>query len=505
MAQKLRRNVNWWDGVSIPINGQMHPVTKKYWNDYTGTWTSKKSKRMKTVKGTVTVYDFHYYPIERIKEDFGIKAHEKVAMFLTKQFQRQFRGYKAENLDSVYWDTRRLELFLGYKWRDLIMVLKSKRYIKVEETASKYNANKNCIYVKMSQSFIKGQTKIFDRKYLTDRRYSNSILKYVQSISREATGIIANIAKTLDGTTLQIGNIDSIIERIWEQKVMSWRSSLENEYTSIRDLKSNQKKLENPEKIKGDYFDILRAYYLNVLEIQNTKDKDQRRELYHINEGFFGGRISHTYSNMPREYRKYLRIEGEPVNEVDIKASQPTFLFVLFERWYKSKYSKVAIPPFGYSNLFTLLSDSHMDVYKYMVLKLKGMKFLRDKKSRDEMKTLFYRLVFGDPQYKLNKKEKREVIDKAFGSDFYDFLKDLSVADLGVKSVGKNYKNLSHLLQKEESEFLMKVMKVLSKKKIPFLPLYDSLIVKSSDRSIVVDAFDSVINRMDLKGIIQVK
>ena len=86
MAQKLRKNVNWWDGVSIPKNGQLHPITKKYWNDYTGTWTSKRSKRRTAPKGTVILYDFFHYPIDKIKEDFGNKSYERVAMFLTKQY-----------------------------------------------------------------------------------------------------------------------------------------------------------------------------------------------------------------------------------------------------------------------------------------------------------------------------------------------------------------------------------------------------------------------------------
>ena len=67
------------------------------------------------------------------------------------------------------------------------------------------------------------------------------------------------------------------------------------------------------------------------------------------------------------------------------------------------------------------------------------------------------------------------------------------------------YRNLSALLQREESKFLNDVMAELMKEKVDFLPLYDSLIVKKSDQDRVKDAFNSVIAKNGYDGIIKVK
>lgn len=504
MAQKLRDNVDWWDQVSEPKHGQKHPTTKRYYNEYTGTWTSKKSKRRFQSKGTVVVYDFYYYHIDRIKEDFGNKAYEKVAMFLTKQFQRQMQGYRADDWDYVYWDSRRLELFLGYKWRDILNVLDS-NYINIDHSASKYNRNKRCWYIQLSPKFVEDKDRIFKRSYLRDVKYQNSIKRYCRTLSKDLTGIKGFIADTLDHIVIEIKDINVINQRIWDQKLAYWHASLSNEYLPVRERKEIQKRLDEPQKIKERYLSRLRAYYANVLEIQQTEDRDQRWELYNIKESSFGSRLSHTYSNMPREYRKHLKIDGDAVIEVDIKASQPTFLFVLFSKWYRTKYRNAANTPQLYSDVFEALSQTNMDVYKYMVLKLKGLKYLKDPMSREEMKSLFYRLVFGHPKYKVSQRDKKEIVVKAFGSDFYDFLEGVSKVDLRLEGVDRTYKNLSAMLQREESAFLYSVMKRLIKEKVYILPLYDSLIVRKGDQQRVVSAFESIVVSSGLKGIIRLK
>ena len=69
----------------------------------------------------------------------------------------------------------------------------------------------------------------------------------------------------------------------------------------------------------------------------------------------------------------------------------------------------------------------------------------------------------------------------------------------------KKYRNLSALLQREESKFVNEVMALLMKDEVKFLPLYDCLIVKKSDEDRVKEAFNSIIAKNGYDGIVKVK
>ena len=112
-------------------------------------------------------------------------------------------------------------------------------------------------------------------------------------------------------------------------------------------------------------------------------------------------------------------------------------------------------------------------------------------------------MVFGNPTTKIGGRSKREICAKLFGYDFYDFLVKLSNGSLDW-DINKRYKNLSALLQREEAAFLDEVMDDLRNTGVPFIPLYDSLIVKKTDEIYVREAFKRVISEKNLFGVITI-
>lgn len=501
----LRTKVDWYNEASNlpPLHNQKHPITKKYWNDFKGIWCSKKSKKNIASTSSVALYDFYYYPIATIKQTFGSSLCERVALFLTKQYQKQLSGYSYDQWDFVYWSFHHLELYLGYKWPSIIDQLEAHKCLEVKKYASIYNTNKQCTYVKLNPAYASIQP-AFKKTKFKDDKLQSSIIKHYKSLLKDRKGIIKDIEQTLDRTELKIEDPSALLNSIWERKLDDLKRAPNNSYASQKEISASVKALNDIQNAQQQYFSSLQRYYnylTNALKMIGVERKVQ----YNIQKSSFGDRISHIFSNTPREMRKFITIDNEPVVEVDITASQPTFLYVIFLKWYKSKYKALAHPPTYFTEIYKAMNNADFDFYRFMVFKLKGVAHVKDKHGRDEMKTLFYRLVFGNPQYKLKSIVREEIVTKAFGYDFYQFLLDLSTKDLNIDAVNKPHKNLSHLLQTEEASFLLSVMKQMSKQKVPFLPLYDSLIVKRVDQQKASAAFADVAAKRGLKGIIKTK
>ncbi len=505
---KMREGVDWYDDESglKPKHNQKHIKTKKYWNEFKEMWCSKPVKKVLVSNSNIEVYDFKYYPLSTIKDEYGSIDYERIGLFLTETYRKGFSsGYKALDWEFVYWEYDIIRKYLGIRWSSIIDKLLIDRYIELDTSKSGYNANNNCRYFKVNKAFKgKGDDKPFNIVYVRDKRLIDSINQYYKQVVADRTGIIKYIEGTIDQSSLIINNVDTIINKIWKAKVVTDNADLLNDYISKSKKDKIRDRLSDLDRYERYYYSDLKQYYDYLDSIQQERLLYRKRVFYSLKESSFGGRISHLYSNAPKEFRRYLKIDNEELVEVDIKASQPSFLYVIFKRWYDfdNKHRNIASASIEYKERFKIISGANIDIYKYMILKTKGIKHIRGKQYRVEMKTLFYQLIFGNPINKIAGKSRRDLIVKIFGLDFYEFLVKLSKGKLGLD---KNYKNLSMLLQKEEAGFLNKVMLRLIDKGLFFLPLYDSLIVKKSDADIVKSVFNEVIEDAGLTGILKIK
>lgn len=177
---------------------------------------------------------------------------------------------------------------------------------------------------------------------------------------------------------------------------------------------------------------------------------------------------------------------------------------MLFKRWYYSSQKYLADTSHSYENAIEVVKGSKIDIYQYMVLRMYGLKYIKDEVKRVEVKTFFYRLVFGSPASKIGGLSRKELCGKLFGYDFYQFLVRLSVGRMDW-DIDKKYKNLSALLQREESSFMDMVMSVLEQMGIPLIPIYDSLIVKKKEEPVARGVFEKLIEDQKLTGTIFVK
>jgi len=229
----------------------------------------------------------------------------------------------------------------------------------------------------------------------------------------------------------------------------------------------------------------------------------------------YGKRLYTLYSRVIREFRKYIKIEGEESIEVDIKSSHISCLYYLIVELNSKNCNndfindiRFQLKKIGNKNLgkefiikhklifegdgvFWNEDDSiedYNDFYGFM------KSCFNDVSDRGEYKkfinyilnsdTLRSRKNFNYKGYNIDELEKL-----FFGNDGYRLINDLKKIDL-FKYIGKTKgkikpfnrsKNISLILHKTENELMDKCRKLMMKKDIIFISMFDSFIVKKSD------------------------
>jgi hypothetical protein len=510
-SYKLRNGVNWYDeSMGKPMHKQRHKYTKLYWNELEGIWSKSLSKKEYLSNSEVSVYNFKNYDFDKIIDDFGYKLKEKVALFLTRLYQRHIGYQEIMNWESVYWSHADLETYLGYNWKDVMEKLIDLDLISFEEKASIYDPTKYTRKFKLNETFFYSNTG-YKVDCLRDEAYCNTILNHYKKTISKSNHILDNIEATIDRTDFIINNVDVLIGEMWHNKLREDSNDLNNQFLHRDDKKAIKNRQKDLNKSKSEYEAIIRRYYNYLCQIKASNDLLEKKSLYRLNESKFGGRLSHLFSNTPKLFRSCLTIEGEKLREIDIIASQPSFLFLLFKNWYKQQFKgneKVEVP-FLYQGLSEVvqMSDKRLDLYKIMASKIYGLNWKSKRPNgREEMKTLLYRLIFGklyEEGGRLGNYDKQDLIVKIFGIDMLKFLKSLHTEELEI-DVDQEHKRLSKLLHEQESGFMKLVMEDLIDNKVAFLPIYDSILVKESQYVKARDIFQNVIERHKLQKILKI-
>lgn len=237
-----------------------------------------------------------------------------------------------------------------------------------------------------------------------------------------------------------------------------------------------EKLIESLKNIKIDYDGALK-YIKRMRDLDEIDESKYQRNLIsidninnqHIYFNFDDyGRFHTNYTILKKEIRnEFLSINNEMITEVDINNSQPLFFAVILKKE---------------------LSHINGDTKKYFDLVKSGL--LYDDiiansclETRSQAKELIYKVLFGN-NLKSNKKVNK--IFKTLYPSVYEYI-------LEFKESRKNYKELSHELQKMESEFVFnKVIKEIydTYPDIVLFTVHDSIIFPKSYQEKVEKIFN---------------
>ncbi len=499
-----RKGVDWYEG-GMPIHNQKRKSDGMYWNEIRGEWCVNKCDSKMLEVGEIRVLDFKCYPLSKIKEEFGAKMYERVGFFITKLYGEHLIRRKAHDWEWGYWDNKKLEVVLGRDHNKVIESMVAKKIIEVDYIRS-VRGNKMKMF-KLSKLFKNEEAGNYRVDFIRGGVLTKALKRYFKKLDVR-DNVLKYIKNIVLSSSLIIDDLDPLIDRMWAKKIIEYKNMENLSYVPVLEKKRKLKISSDPEKHEKGYKEILRKYYECIQFILGAKCTEEKNALCFVRKSDFGDRISHLFSNTPREYRKHLRIRGSEVVEIDIKASQPSFLIMILGKVNLKAKSKLKSKNdlYEYIRIKELLNSSDADDwYEFMALKLYGAgKRTRDPLVRKEMKNLFYRLVYGNPKYKINKEDRKKLVTKIFGPNMFTLLKMFSSNDFEF-GVDKKYKNLVALLQRVESVFLLEVIKQHVRRDIPFLPLYDSMIVRKQDEAKTRAIFNYVIEKRKLKDYISIK
>jgi hypothetical protein len=190
-----------------------------------------------------------------------------------------------------------------------------------------------------------------------------------------------------------------------------------------------------------DYFNLFLKY------------KDSRPDLFFKVDSFCG-RVHTPVSNLSRDLRPFILLNGEETTSIDVTTMQPLLL------------GKILYAALGENEYSTWINDG-TDIY----IKLQEKASLS---SRDAAKKKFFEILFSKPNQELT---------MLFGAS--DWIEWISLykgynEPRNPHSNDKPWSNLAWLLQMTEVEMMRKIWMGLVHENIPFLTVHDEIIIPVS-------------------------
>ena len=177
-------------------------------------------------------------------------------------------------------------------------------------------------------------------------------------------------------------------------------------------------------------------------------------------------RIYTNITNLKRNFRKYLRLDGKPLIGLDIANSQPLIAAVLFRRFSENKYGCIRPDVQAYQRL------CESGLFYDWFMELNGKK----KEERQEFKADFFASVFFMKEYPKPGKLKRQFIEA------FPTCNEALVSFKGGYMTKKDkYSQFSIAMQKVEAALVVGVNIRLIDMGIPALNIFDSLYVTSDE------------------------
>lgn len=265
--------------------------------------------------------------------------------------------------------------------------------------------------------------------------------------------------------------------------------------------------------IAPEYEDFITGYYLPDTEKYNCIVSSANRILngeisYKVDST--SGRFHSNVTNMPKVLRQFLRINGEPLANIDIKNSQPYLSTILLTD--PGKVSGMAKNPAFAMLLQSLKVPKNQDVDKYIFLVTSGQiyEYLMAESSkesleltRDEAKRQILRILYSrnrTPKNEFNRKV-RKIFKSRFPTVHKTFAK-VRGSERGDKFA--SFKRFPILLQTIEAHLILDVVLKRIYKELPrtiALTIHDSIMTGVATnniegvRRIMIEEFTDFVGR----------
>lgn len=514
----------WYSRKPIKAMGYYDAKRKRYFNSDSNKWVSRIS--VVDIKGEYKRYEFYHFDDRIIKKHFEYHNVDRVGKFLDILFKRgKAREGKGLNF-WIYIEVRELNQLLGEQYRESIidkLVLLDVIERDVLST-SKYNAYKKLYIYKLSDSILNGKRREVNITNTKVRKFCNK--SYQSLLKLDNDGFVKHEIDTAKRITLKDFDLSKLIlDRIEEKKYID-HLKLDFDYIT------NAEKKEILKRWDINYENEYRKEFIrdfNHLQNDLTAIRNNDTDKQHFSYDEYGGRLYNIITSKQKEFRKLIQIDGEDIIEVDMKNGYVSMFYTLCKRLvqpeYKNNHFNKLLKQIKRRDVFDFLDnyeivfskDSQIDFYFHAGIKVNKMTLLGGKQneSRLYMKGLVLWLLnshneYGNDKLYVDKQFTKEELGNAiFTEGGYQLIKDIK--DITIPSYEKIYgrfrdldkqshfvfKNLSRMLMEMEVNIMQSVFRELIKRDIPYLSIFDGIIVKESNVKAVENILKVVLYHLD--------
>ena len=492
------------------------------------------------------IYEFECYNLIDIENDFG-KKKWRIGKFLDLLYRKRIRIRGSEDGDNlsvkgyVYVSNKDIEGILGvYYYKDSIKILIDKGLIFKDDSGNKRNRfdyNKKLSFFKLNDEFFNCNKKKIEIENGVLNRYLDKRNDRVKKdFIKKSDDLLLWEKYCCVNSDLNIQNLDKVIDLRVENKLNEMNEKLSWDFVGVKMKNRINKNLNDIESWKTKYRNDKKNEYDIIVDDLNYLKSNKFSDLDNVfKRDGYGKRLYNSYSRVIREYRKYIKIDNEEVVELDIKSCFLSLLYVFIKRLnsdidddlvidvkkklngldgsfesrngieFVNKFKSIFENDGIYSNEDNSIEFS--DYYDLIRLSYGEKKY--NELSRNSFKELVFKVLFSDSNIKKTIKMENENIDKIenrlFGGEGKKLMNDLRKIDLNnwIENKGGRIKkynrgnNISLILMNYENRVMDILRLILMDKRIKFISVFDSLMVKKSDYKKVFKLGNSVLSDID--------
>jgi hypothetical protein len=238
----------------------------------------------------------------------------------------------------------------------------------------------------------------------------------------------------------------------------------------------------------------------------------------------FSGRYGNIFNKKEKEFRSVLKLDGENVVEVDMVNGYISLLYRVFKGINEVKkggskfddYIKKIVGDIDASDFLEKYKicfegdiDKRIDFYKFLGIELGRVDMIVDNYSRIYMKELVLYLINGESndgkrkRYLDGKYSYGEIMKLIFCENGYRVLEKIKNSNMSFKFEGREYygyerfKNMSRVLMSMEVIIMKGIWKKMINKGIYYISLYDGMMIRKSDKVVVMNIIGEELRGMN--------
>jgi len=500
---------NWYDRSRKYSYGDYKVVDGigLYYNEDSNKWVNRLTKRV--IEEKYIRYEFSIYNDKEIERDFGWSKIDRVGKFLFVLYKSGLEIERLKGERFVFLDSRDFVYgILGSDYKEIIRELDEELNI-IDLRFGKGKFGKVKVDYKLNDLFF--EKDCFRRVvFIRNSRVIRFLDRYYKKnvISNKYLEYEIKVCSRLSLHYNEVG-LKSLLEKRLNRVMLNELDEVEWDFISNKERKNKSRDWNKERRLEYIRKGIL-SFELLRIDLDTLKYGGLNFKGFSSDQKF-SGRLSNVINNKEKEFRKLLKLDNENLIDADMVNGYVSLLYRVFRGLRdlnrgESNFNDKLLDVLGDSNANDFLNkyeccfsgsvENRVDFYDYVGIELGNIEVLVGDDKRSYIKQLVLYLINGEPNdgrrksYLNGMYDYDSLMEKIFGVGGFDVISKIKSSVFDFKFGDANYgyntfKNMSKILMYMEVVIMKRIWDKLIDKHIPYISLYDGMLIKKSDRVIV--------------------